>query len=123
MNAYVVEVHRKQGLFSAFLFFLKRNEGLSKIVLGELQSEATVEAVRRIYKRFDASWKKDGYREPYDPATVDKYYSSTKPTGWKIVLENDGDFSSWPKFFDLQEALRVGKLGEMFYFEPFVEAK
>jgi hypothetical protein len=121
MNAYVVEVHRKQGLFSAFLFFLKRNEGLSKIVIGELQSEDTIEAIRRIHKRFKTSWEKDGIKEPYDPNSLEQYYSYIAPTGWKIVLENHGDFSSWPKFFDLNEAMANGKLAEAFYFEPFVE--
>ena len=120
MDAYVIKDHRKVGLFSAFLFFLKRNEGHSKIQLSVTQSEDTVEAVKRIYKRFDAYWEKDGKKEKYDPSTVDQFTSKGKETGWILVLENDGDFSHWQKFYHrtLQDDTR---LTEMYYFEPFVE--
>jgi hypothetical protein len=120
MDAFVTKEHRKIGLFSAFLFFLKRNEGHSQIRLSDSHSEDTVEAVKRIYKRFDVYWEKDGKKEKYDPLTVDQYTSRNKGTGWTLVLENDGDFSHWQKFYHkkLQDDTRIL---EMLYFEPFVE--
>lgn len=120
MDAFVTKEHRKIGLFSAFLFFLKRNEGHRQIRLSDSHSEDTVEAVKRIYKRFDTYWEKDGKKEKYDPSTIDQYTSRSKGTGWTLVLENDGDFSHWQKFNHktLQDDTR---LTEMYYFEPFVE--
>lgn len=99
-TSFVHSKYRKKGLFSAFLFFLKRNEGHSRIVFSELHSEDTVEAIKRIYKRFDAFWDNGDEKVPYSPNTIDKFYSQRKLTGWKLVLENDGDFSSFPKFFN-----------------------
>lgn len=119
-NAFVSKEYRKKGLFSAFLFFLKRNEGLSQIILGDNHSYETVEAVKRIYKRFNTSWFKGIEKIPYDPNQEDPYYSMGKPTGWKIMLENDGDFSKWQKYFhhEIQPSTR---LTEMFYFETYVD--
>ena len=118
--AFVQKDFRKKGLFSAFLFFLKRNENLSQIIIGEIQSQDTVEAVKRIHKRFKTSWVKGDKKEKFDPNVENPYYSFEKPTGWKIMLENDGDFSQWQKFYHktLQDDTR---LTEMYYFEPFVE--
>jgi hypothetical protein len=120
-NAFVSKDYRKKGLFSAFLFFLKRNEGLSKIILGDNHSYETIEAVKRIHKRFETSWFKGDEKVPYNPQQDSPYYSMSKPTGWKIMLENDGDFSKWQKYFhhELQPSTR---LLEMFYFEPFVDS-
>lgn len=118
--AFVIKELRKKGLFSAFLFFLKRNEGISQIILGEIHSKDTIEAVKRIYKRFNTSWVKDGKKEKFEPGVEEPYYSIEKPTGWKIMLENDGDFSKWQKFYH-RKLLPDTRLLEMYYFEPFVD--
>ena len=118
--AFVKKEFRKKGLFSAFLFFLKRNENISQILLGEIQSKDTIEAVKRIHTRFKTSWVNGSKKEKFDPNIEEPYYSNMSPTGWKIMLENDGDFSHWPKFFnrDLREG---GRILEMLYFETFIE--
>lgn len=100
LNAYVKPEHRKQGVFSMFLFFLKRNEGFTKIIIGDLHSEATVEAIKHIAIRFHVYWTNGEIKVPYDPAKIDDFYSHLEPTEWQIVLENNGDFSRWPKKFD-----------------------
>jgi len=107
-NMYVVSEHRKKGWMSMFLFFLKQNESYSRIQLGDIQSEDTVEAVKRIYVRFDTNWinKRNGERVKYDPDTINNFYSIHKATDWNIVLENDGDFSHCPKFWDKNAILQ-----------------
>ena len=97
-NMYIDTPFRRQGLMSKFFFFLKRNEGYDKIRLGDVHSKDTIIAIQKIAHRFTTYWEKNGQTEPYSSETINDFYSPTKPTGWTIVLENDGDFSSWPKF-------------------------
>jgi len=99
-NMYVVPEHRKEGWMSMFLYFLKQNEGYARIQLGDRHSEDTIEAVKRISKRFKVYWEKDGKRYPYTVDTIDKFYSLDAPSGWNIILENDGIFIDYPKFRD-----------------------
>lgn len=101
-NTFTVEKYRRQHAHVNFLFFLKRNEGYSEIELGDIHSKDTLQVIPTLSKRFQVSWenKKSQEKIKYDSAEEDKYYSSSKPTGWVILLENDGDFSEWPKFFD-----------------------
>ena len=101
---YVYPRYRKQGLMSVTLFFLKNAMGFSKIILGDYHSNDTYEAVKRIYKRFQTHWEKDGQRVKYDPETVDQFYSLEKPTGWRLVLENDGIFEDMQYF----EPMKLG---------------
>lgn len=97
--AFVKKEYRKIGIFSLFLFFLKRNENFSKIVLDNSHSRDTINALKRIHTRFKTYWT-DGSKEiKFDPNKEEPFYSSKKPTKWKIVLENDGDFSDWPKYY------------------------
>ena len=113
MIMYVKPQYRKQKILSMFLFFLKQNENFSKIVLNDRQSEDTVEAVKKISKRFKIHWIKGDEKVPYDINTIDNFYSVEKPTGWKLVLENDGDFSNHPKFWQ--------PLDSRCWYEPLVE--
>jgi len=96
---YVYPEYRRQGLFSMILYFIKRSIGISKIILGSHQSVDMVNSIKKIHQMFKTSWEKDGVKVPYDPNTIDQYYSKSEPTGWKIILENDGDFSNVPKYF------------------------
>lgn len=97
---YVIPEKRQNGILSMFLFFLKRNENITPIEIGQQQSEQMIAALLKIYKRFNTYWIKDGSKVPFDPNTVDQFYSDVHQTGWSIILENDGDFSSWKKFYD-----------------------
>lgn len=99
--AYVSPEFRKKGLFSAFLFFLKRNEGASKITLGNVHSQDTIDAIKRIHARFDTHWENQKTKEKikYDPNTAKDFYGVKSSNDWRIILENDSDFSDWPKFY------------------------
>jgi len=101
---YIIPDFLGEDLLAKILFFLKRNEDFSKIIIGDRQSEATIKkAVKKVYARFDrAVWVNDETKEeePYNPENLEKYYSLKRPTGWKLVLENSFDFSDWPKFYD-----------------------
>jgi len=101
-NAYTAPEFRRNGIFTKFIWFLKRNEGYDRIRIGDVQSTDTIEAIKRIAKRFNAYWENEnGETVPYDINTIDQFYSSMHPTGWKIVLENYYDFSDWPKFYEI----------------------
>lgn len=101
--AYVDPEFRRQNIFAKFIWFLKRFYHTTEIVIGDVHSKDTIEALKKLSSRFNISWTKDGQKVKYNPEKVDDFYGVNKPTGWKIVLENDGDFSKWPKFFDEQK--------------------
>lgn len=99
-NVYIIPEKRQLGLWSMFLFFLKKNEHMSKIILDNRHSEQMLQALKRIYQVFDTSWIKGDEKIPFDPKTTDQFYSKKEPTGWKIMLENDGDFSKEENIFE-----------------------
>lgn len=101
-NTFTVEKYRRQHVFVNFLFFLKRNEGYSEIEFDDIHSVDTQLLIPTLTKRFNISWenKKSGEKVKYSNTDGDKYYSRSRPTGWVLLLENDGDFSDWPKFFE-----------------------
>jgi len=98
---YVVPIYRKQGLFPAILWFLKRNEKFDRIMLGVHHSQDTYLVIKRIYKRFEkVYWQKDNEKIKYDPNTVNQFYSATGPTGWQLVFEHCGQNLGESKNFD-----------------------
>lgn len=99
-NAYVDGDFRGQNTTAKFLWFLKRNEGFKQIQMGDIQSEDMVAVIKKIAHRFNTTWRRGDEIEPYDPTTTDKFYDSMGKTGWVVVMENDGDFSDWPKYYD-----------------------
>lgn len=98
--AFVDAPFRKQNIFSKFIWFLKRNEGYKRIILGDVHSPDTVAAVDHISHRFNVYWDNGKEQQPYKPDSVENFYHDQHPTGWRLVLENKGDFSSWPKFYN-----------------------
>ena len=92
------EKFRGQKVLSKFLWFLKTQEKYSKMVLCNIHSTDTQAVVTHGLSRFDKSWYKDGKIEPFSIETLDKYYSHKHPTGWQLMLENDGAFTDWPRF-------------------------
>ena len=56
--------------------------------------------IKRIAHRFNTSWQRGNETKSYDPNTTDQFYSSMEKTGWVVVMENGGNFSDWPKFYD-----------------------
>lgn len=97
-RVYVYPEYRGQKLFSMMLWFFKTRLGISSIELGQVHSKAMQEAINGL-SRFDKVWinKDTGERRPFNQETNDEYYSYIKPTEWRLVLENDGNFN-WPMF-------------------------
>lgn len=106
-NMFVDTPFPKKGIMSKFFWFLKRNEGFDRIKLGDVHSLDTTQAIQKIAHRFNKVYWERGNKltgvetRPFSPNTIDQFYGTTAPTGWSIVLENDGDFSNWPKFFNI----------------------
>lgn len=97
---YITPALRGKGMFGAVLWFLKRNEGMSRIVLGKQHSEASIESIKRISDRFNVYWTNGTVTHPYNPNTVNQYYSIAGPTEWRVVLEHSGDFTLWEKYWN-----------------------
>ena len=98
--------YKGKKLFSKMLWFYKTRLGHSKLMLGDIHSLAMQEVVKSGLSRFKKSWLKNETSEPFDIKTLDKYYDHSKSTGWQLVLENDGDFSNWPKFTDGKDYIK-----------------
>lgn len=101
--AYVLPDLRSNRLFEKFIWFLKKHViGGSCIMLGDVHSEATQHVVKKLAhaERFELSWFNIDTTERV--AVSDNMllgYSALKATPWRIIIENDGDFSTWPKFY------------------------
>lgn len=98
--------YQGKKIFSKMLWFYKTRLGHSKLMLGDIHSLAMQEVVKSGLSRFKKSWLKNKTSEPFDIKTLDKYYDHSKSTGWQLVLENDGDFSNWPKFTDGKDYIK-----------------
>lgn len=98
-DVWVSEEYRGQKIFSKILWFYKTRLNVNPIVLGKVHSPAMQEVVTGL-SRFKKSWENiaTGERIEYSPVTADRFYSGWKVTDWRLILENDGDFSDWPKF-------------------------
>jgi hypothetical protein len=107
VDYWVDKKYRGQKIISKFLWFLKTREGMSKIIIGKQHSGDTVQMLRSGgLSHFKKSWVniKSGERVPYDkekdngPGGTYEPYRSMAPTDWRIILENSGDFSDYPRF-------------------------
>ncbi len=98
-DIWVHENYRKQRIFSMLLFFYKTRLGRSQLMLGSTHSKTMQEVVKGL-SLFKKSWKNIRTNEiqPFSLDTLDNFYSHEGKTPWRLILENDGDFSDWPKF-------------------------
>jgi len=99
-TVYVMPEYRRQGMFAAILWFMKRNEGLRRIILGDHHSNDTYYAMQRIFHRFNAYWQRGQEKIPYSPDTLEQFYSLRGPTGWRLVLENNSTALSESRYFN-----------------------
>lgn len=93
--------YRGQKILSKLLWFYKSRLGHDKLILGDVHSKDTTDIIiGGGLSRFTKLWIniRTNQTEPYDPATVDSFYSWVGPTPWRLMLENDGDFTDWPVF-------------------------
>jgi hypothetical protein len=78
---YIAEEFRGKGILEKFILFLKIHENFSKILLGDVHSVMMVTALKKLSKKFKASWVKGAEKVEYDPANVADFYHDMKPTG------------------------------------------
>ena len=97
---YVDAPFRGKNILEKFIWFLKKHESSSKILMGDVHSAMMVSAIQKLSKRFDTSWVKKDQKIKYDPAKLDDFYNSSGTTGWQIMFENSGIFENWPRFFN-----------------------
>lgn len=90
--------YRGQRILSKLLWFFKTRLNKSPLILGDIHSTDMQEVVKGL-SRFEKKWYnvKTNEVEPFRLETLDNYYSSLKPTPWRLMLENDGEFN-WPMF-------------------------
>lgn len=104
LGAYVDPKIRGQNLTTMFFMFLLRNQGMTKIVIGDDHSVSMMELLKKVYRQFRRVYWSNGEQQIfYDPLTVSKFYGEQK-TGWKLVLESTEQtadhWRSSPKYFD-----------------------
>ena len=99
-TVWVDKNRRGEKLLSKLLWFYKSRLGHSKLLLGDTHSMNMQEIVHGGLRRFAKSWYNidTGEKIKLDPSDLDKYYDEHFPTKWRVMLENSGDFSAWPKF-------------------------
>lgn len=97
-NIWVSKEYRGKKIFSMMLWFFKTRLNKDYLVLGSVHSTDMQEVVKGL-SRFNKTWMNiyTGEKRPFDVTTLDDYYSYMKPTDWRLVLENDGEFG-WPMF-------------------------
>jgi hypothetical protein len=97
-GVWVDSEYRGQKILSKLLWFFKTRLNKSPLILGDIHSTDMQEVVKGL-SRFEKKWFniKTKEVEPFNVETLDKYYSFLKPTNWRLMLENDGEFN-WPMF-------------------------
>ena len=90
--------YRGQRLLSKLLWFFKTRLNISPLMLGDIHSTMMQEVVKGL-SRFNKYWYniKTNEKEQFSLDTLDNFYSYSKPTAWRLMLENDGEFN-WPMY-------------------------
>lgn len=91
--------YRGQKLFSKLIWFYKTRLDKNNLLIGQVHSKNMQEVIKGL-SRFSKWWynTKTKEKKPFSLDTLDDFYSYTEVTPWRLLLENNGDFSSWPKF-------------------------
>lgn len=92
--------YRQQQILSKMLWNFKSRQGRDKLTLNQYHSDDLYDVIKNGgLSKFKKYWQdKTGKIAKFDVSTVDDYYSHSSPTGWKLVLTNDGDFSDMPHY-------------------------
>jgi len=98
---HVDPLYRNQRILSKLLWNFKTRQGRNKLVLQQVHSDNLYNVVTGGLSRFNKYWvNAEGQTKPFDINSLDQFYSHSQSTGWRLVLENTGDFSFFPKFTD-----------------------
>lgn len=104
-NAWVKKEYRGKKWFSKLLWFMKVHEGMDKILIGDIHSSDMQEVVKNL-SRFDKHWFDGKSVDNFSADTYKDYTGASKKTSWYLMLENDGDFSDWPRFENKGRSLK-----------------
>lgn len=98
-DVWVNPEYQNQRVFSKMLWFFKTRLNRSPLMLGPVHSHTMQEVVKGL-SRFDKFWfnVRTNEKEPFSIDTLDNYYSYSGSTPWRLMLENNSDFSEWPMF-------------------------
>lgn len=98
--------YRGQKVLSKLLWFYKSREGHPRLLLGDFHSKEMQEILAgNGLSRMTKHWYKNGDIQPFDPVDPSKYSLGGK-TGWFVMLENNGDFSGWPRWTENKDFMR-----------------
>jgi hypothetical protein len=91
--------YRGKKLFSKLLWFFKTRLNHPMLLIGKMHSPMMQEVIHGL-SRFKKYWYniETGQTTEFDPSTTDQYYDHMSPTQWRLILENTGDFSDWPRY-------------------------
>lgn len=90
--------YRGQRILSKILWFFKTRLNKSPLILGDIHSTDMQEVIKGL-SRFEKKWYniRTNEVEPFSLNTLDNFYSYERPTPWRLMLENIGEFN-WPMF-------------------------
>ena len=103
---YVDEKFKGLRLFEKVCWYIKMHLKLFPLFLGDVHSIATRGVIKKIasVNRLKVSWfnietdSKEAFLK-----NPELGYSNEKTTPYRIMLENDGNFDDWNRFFSLSE--------------------
>ena len=114
-DVWVNPAYRGQKLLSKLIWFYKTRLNRNNLILGKVHSTIMQEVVKGL-SRFKKQWYnlKTKEKKPFSIDTLDDFYSHLHSTPWRLMLENSGDFSDWPKFTE-------GKSFVLEAYEPYID--
>lgn len=97
---YVAPEYRAQGILSKLLWNFKTRQNRSKLVLQQVHSDDLYTIIANGgLSRFNKHWiNANCETQPFDLDTLNQFYRYDQPSGWRLVLENTGDLTFFPKF-------------------------
>lgn len=106
-DVWVANDYREQKLFSKLLWFFKTRLHRNRLMLGSVHSK-TMQQIVAGMNRFKKSWIniRTNDEAPFSVETLDDFYSYAGATPWRLILENEGDFTGWPMFTDGQSFIK-----------------
>lgn len=98
-DIWVAPSYRGQKIFSKLIWFYKTRLHKNRLMLGPVHSKTMQDLVVGM-NRFNKAWVniRTNEVEPFSAETVDDFYSYTGSTPWRLILENENDFTNWPMF-------------------------
>lgn len=97
---YVDPAYRGRGILSMLLWNFKTRQNRPKLVLQQVHSDDLYDIIANGgLSRFSKHWvNANGETHAFDVESLNQFYRHDQPSGWRLVLENTGNLSFFPKF-------------------------